>query len=435
MKLYLHLLFIALSIFCSGFFVDAVFAEEATSADVLARRAQLEKELSDLEKAIDGQQAILQTKQRESASLERDIAIFDAQIKSAELGIKARDLQIKRLGVEISGKEKTIDALSEKIVREKTSLSALLRRTRELDNYSLIEVVLNTKDLSEFFKDLDDFVSIKIALQESFDLLETAQAETRGEKEVLEGKQSEEEELRKLQALQKKRIEENKSEKNALLKATKGQEALYQKVIATIEKSAAVIRSELFVLRGTDAIPFEKALEYANLVSEKTGVRPALLLGVIAEESNLGQNVGTGTWRVDMHPTRDRPIFEEIARRLGLNPDVLPVSKKPWYGWGGAMGPAQFIPSTWILYESKIANLTGHYPPNPWNPYDAFIAAGVLLRENGAAKGGYTNERLAALRYFAGWKNATKSAYAFYGDEVMALAAKYQKLIDILQAN
>jgi len=58
-----------------------------------------------------------------------------------------------------------------------------------------------------------------------------------------------------------------------------------------------------------------------------------------------------------------------------------------------------------------------------------------LLRENGAAKGGYTNERLAALRYFAGWKNATKSAYAFYGDEVMALAAKYQKLIDILQAN
>ncbi|HEY4486534.1 MAG TPA: hypothetical protein VJB70_02275, partial [Candidatus Paceibacterota bacterium] len=110
-------------------------------------------------------------------------------------------------------------------------------------------------------------------------------------------------------------------------------------------------------------------------------------------------------------------------------------SKKPWYGWGGAMGPAQFIPSTWVLYEDKIAKLTGHNPPNPWDPYDAFMASALLLKENGAAKGGYAAERLAALRYLAGWKNATKPAYAFYGDDVMTLAEKYQNLITILAAN
>jgi len=157
------------------------------------------------------------------------------------------------------------------------------------------------------------------------------------------------------------------------------------------------------------------------------------LLGIITEESNLGENVGTGNWRTDMHPTRDQPVFATIVAELGLDPDKMPVSKKPWYGWGGAMGPAQFIPSTWILYKDRIADLTGHNPPNPWDPYDAFMASGILLKDNGGAGGNAAKERLAALRYLAGWTNATKKAYAFYGDDVMALAAKYQQQIDILQ--
>jgi len=60
------------------------------------------------------------------------------------------------------------------------------------------------------------------------------------------------------------------------------------------------------------------------------------------------------------------------------------------------------------------------------------MASAILLMDNGADRGTYAAERLAALRYFAGWKNAEKATYAFYGDEVMGLAAKYQGLINIL---
>ena len=136
-----------------------------------------------------------------------------------------------------------------------------------------------------------------------------------------------------------------------------------------------------------------------------------------------------------MKAPRDTVPFLDITSRLGLNPDAMPVSKKPWYGYGGAMGPAQFIPSTWILYEDRIATATGHNPPNPWLPEDAFMATGLLMADNGADKKTYAAERLAALRYLAGWTNANKSAYAFYGNDVMDLAAKYQRQIDILNAN
>ncbi|MBI3019935.1 MAG: hypothetical protein HYY60_01250, partial [Parcubacteria group bacterium] len=396
---------------------------------------ELEQELVALEKEIEAQRVILTEKQRESISLERDIAILDAKIQSAELSIKARALSIKHLATDIANKEKTISGLSAKIVREKDSLAQLLRNTNRLDSFSLAEVILSNKNLSEFFRDFESFAAIKVSLQNSFQKLEANKKATRNEQVVLTGKQQEQEELKYLQELQKKSIEADKAKKRAILAATKGVEALYQKVVQEKEQDAAAIRSELFALQGSSAIPFEKALDYANKAFEKTGVRPALILGVIAEESNLGENVGTGNWRTDMNPDRDAPIFVEITRRLGLNPDAMPVSKKPWYGWGGAMGPAQFIPSTWVLYEDRIAAVAGHSPPNPWEPYDAFIAAALLMKDNGADKGTYSAERLAALRYFAGWKNATKAAYAFYGDEVMALAEKYQRQIDILEKN
>ena len=66
---------------------------------------------------------------------------------------------------------------------------------------------------------------------------------------------------------------------------------------------------------------------------------------------------------------------------FGMNYYETPVSccmyyKGKPYGWGGAMGPAQFIPSTWVLYEDKIKAITGK-TADPWNIRDAFLASGI----------------------------------------------------------
>ncbi|MBI4118443.1 MAG: hypothetical protein HY455_02845 [Parcubacteria group bacterium] len=405
---------------------------QATGADVLERRAELESELVKLEAEIERQREILREQQRKTVSLERDVAILDAQIEAAELSIRQRDLVIRRLSSDINGKEATIGDLSAKLEREKDSLAELIRKTHELDSVTVVEVVFANQNVSDFFHDLDAFASINRSLHASFQEIESTKQTTKRERDTLAEKRTEEQELRQIQELQKRRIVEGKAEKKRLLDITKGHEEIYARVVAATERDAAVIRSELFQLRGSDAIPFERALELANFASQKTGIRTALILGVIAEESNLGENVGTGNWKTDMHPTRDRPIFEEITRRLGFDPDRMPVSAKPWYGWGGAMGPAQFIPSTWVLVEKQVASIAGVEIANPWDPKHAFLAAALLLKDNGAGKGTYDAERLAALRYFAGWNNAKKAAYAFYGDDVMGLATKYQKQIDIL---
>ena len=433
--------FLSAIIFC-GVLLYVMFAQhpgyvgaQANGDDVASRKAQLEEELKKVEQEINVQQVLVQSKQKERVSLERDVAILTNNINKAQLEIKQRNLTIFGIEDDIYVKNRYVDELEEKIVRQKESLAQLIRKTNELDDFTAVEIVLATRDISEFFEDLDTFDSIKESLNESFKEIEVTKNLTNAEKETLQSKRAEELELRQIQELQKQKIESQEDEKQYILGITKGQEAAYEQVLNSKKKTAAEIRTALFQLRGTAAIPYDKALTYANEASKVTGVRPALLLATFEQESNLGENVGTGNWLDDMHPTRDRPVFKEITDRLGLDPDLMPVSRKPWYGWGGAMGPAQFIPSTWILYEDRIGRASGQVPPNPWDPRTAFIASALLLADNGADKGGYYNERLASLRYFAGWANAEKASYAFYGDGVMELAEKHQGLIDILEGN
>ncbi|MDP3785162.1 MAG: lytic murein transglycosylase [bacterium] len=414
----------------------SAFAEPPDPSTVLQRRAQLEAELAGLEKEIEGFQNVIQAKQSEAQSLERDISLLDAQIKKAKLEIKARVISISNLQGAIGAKTRLIGALQIKIEREKDSLGELIRQLDELDKTTLVEALLAYHNLSDFFVETDSFDAVNQAVQDSFEKIRLDKNEAEVERDDLEERKGEEVQLRALQELERKRIEEREAEKKRILTATRGQEKVYQKLLEERAKNAATLRSQLFILNGSPSIPFEKALEYAALAEKTTGVRPAFLLGIIAEESNLGANVGTGNWKTDLSHSRcakQRTAFQDITSRLGLNPDLMPVSRKAWYGYcGGAMGPAQFIPTTWLLYENAIVKITSHNPPNPWDPKDAFVASALLLKDNGAAARTYQAENRAALRYLAG-SNWQKPAYRFYGDDVMALASKYQEQIDILK--
>jgi hypothetical protein len=327
-----------------------------------------------------------------------------------------------------------------------------------LDGYSVVNIALGSQNVSSFFSDLDAFTSIKSALADSFDQIQRTSSSTESEKEKLQSRLAEQEQLRTVARLAKQAVQAQQNEKQKLLTQTKGIEANYQKLLATSQKTAAQIRSELFNLRDSAAIPFGTALTYALAAERATGTRAALTLAVLKQETNLGENLGTGTWRVDMAPNRDQPVFVFITQTLGLDPDQMPVSKKPWYGWGGAMGPGQFIPSTWVCYggfvnvQSNTCNppsgaglsfwkgpwqynqnkdrvrklLGGASPSNPWDARTAIMATAMLMADNGAGAQTYAAERLAALRYFAGWTHAKNPAYAFYGDGVMGFAAQFQ---------
>lgn len=419
-----------------SFILLSVFSTFLTvSAQQIKTREQLQAELNDLEAQIAVHKKNITEKQQQGVSLSRDISILSEKIKQSQAQIKAHDKAISRLNQSINEKDRTIANLNNKMDREKDSLAQILRKTNYQDSYSLLDFSLSGHSLSNFFSDADSFSVLQRALNQSFEDIRITKVDIESVRTELVDAKLEEVEIRKANLLEKKKVENNQAEKKELLTVTKGQEATYKKLLTDREKQAAKIRAALFELSGTKAINFGQAYDFALIAQKVTGIRPAFLLGLITVESNLGQNVGKGNWKVDMHPTRDQPIFKQICEKLGLNPDDMPVSKKQWYGYGGAMGPAQFIPSTWVLYENRVAKVTGRGYANPWNPEDAFIAAALYLTDSGAVYGNRTKEHRAAMCYLAGCGNANKKSLQFYANDVFSYADKYEAQIKILQGN
>lgn len=432
----------------SGFALSQqkVLAQDLTPEE----RAVLQAQYDELQKEIAAQEQIIKDTQAKKNTLQGDVTLLNAQIKAAQAQIDAKNITIKQLAAQIVKKNVVIGQLTDRITRGKEALASILRQTQVLDDYSVVSVALGAQNVSEFFSDLDAFVSIKTDLQTLFADIRSAKAQTESEKADLATKQDQTADAKYVVETQKQQISSNKTQKQQLLAITTNQEAEYKKVLAERQAKAAAIRVALFPLRDAAAIQFNDALNFAKEAQAKTGVRPALILAVLTQESNLGKNVGqcylsnttTGAGirkTTDaavanvMKPSRDISPFIDLGIRLGFDPLKQVVSCPQSSGYGGAMGPAQFIPSTWHMYEARIAATTGHSVPNPWDAEDAIAAMSIYLGDLGANAGGYTAEHRAAAKYYAGGAWAT--AGRVYANSVMALAGSIQSDIDFLSNN
>lgn len=426
------------------------------------RRTRLETELQNVERQILTQSRLVEDKQLERQSLERDVSLIEGQIKQAQLGIHARSVAITQLTDQIGEKAVVLSILEEKLKSQREALADLVRKSSLMSDYSLVEVMLSKQSFSEFFTDVATFNSLKESLNDSLAALHSIRRDTFTQKDQLESKQETEAEMKRIQELQKKEIEKKEKEKEQILTVTKGEEKEYQKLLESQQKTAAQLRNALFqLLGGGGGIPFPQAVELAKYAARQTGVEAGMILAILEQETNLGSNLGSCIYndlrggKEVMHPDRDAPIFVAIAAIQGFEPRTKQVScpitsNGARYGWGGAMGPSQFIPSTWAVYGGIVNNGSGwvysesddairrmngsSLPANPFNNQDAFIATALLLRDNGA-NATYAGNRLAALRYYAGWGGASNPANAFYGDQVMNRKARLDGDIKVLSGS
>jgi len=426
-------------------------------------RQALEAELSELEEQIAQLDEDIQTTEQEKKTLENQIYILRNKIRRLDLQIYQGNVMIEDLSFQIEDTSASIEDTSLKIRDSRDQLANILQLVYEADQKSLIEILLSETELSDFFDDLMALESLNAESQELLNSIEDLKVRLEAEKEALDEEKQELENIVTIQTLQRKESAQVKKDKDWLLSLT---EAEYQKYLGEkeeTERKAAEIRARIFELIGVPegGIEFGKAVEIAQYVERVTGVRAAFLLSILAQESmrygKIGENVGqcylqnskTGDGIYiesgkkaprTMNPKRDiSPFFniiEELNKTKGLARDVFKTPVSCWMpvyykgspvGWGGAMGPAQFIPSTWILYENQISKIIGKLA-DPWEIKDSFLAAGLYLGDLGAS----SNELKAAMHYFSG-SSWTWWEEKYYGKPVIARAEQYQEEIDLLE--
>ncbi len=443
----MKLLFKALFVLAILAIVPAYTYAQSTETPI-QREARLRTELAQIEREQAETEAVLADAKQQSSSLKRDILILDTKIKAAELNIRAKNIIIEGLGKDITKKVRAIESLQERIEKSRASLAQIMRKTNEVGTVTLPEVILSEENVSEIFIDLDTFDFVQRSLKSTFEEIRSVKAQTETEKGNLDKRKNSEMDARQVIQQEKKNIASNQAEKQRLLAVSKGNEKTYTAVLADKQRQAAEIRAALFALAGGgQAIPFGTALNYANDAKKSVGIDPAFLLAILTQESNLGSNVGkcyltdtatgaginpsTGrTYPNVMKPSRDVPPFITITKDLGMNPlstyVSCPIASAG--GWGGAMGPAQFIASTWVLFTDRLTSILGVPNPNPWSPRDAFVASALYLSDLGASANTYSSKIRAACKYY-GSGGSTCS----YGRSVMSIADNIQRnMIDPL---
>lgn len=433
----------ALSIMVSlSVILSAVLWQPSASMAQLTdeERAELEQQLAELEEEIKETQSTLAETRQQTASYQRDRAILDGQIQEAQLSIRQKNLAISSLNDEISVREEAIVLYEDQIYRHKNQLAAALRQTNAAEDKTLVEMVLSNQGFSEFFQDFDRLQEVRLQLAAAIEEVEDFRDAVNAERERLGLKRVEEIDVRQAIERQKQTVEIAEQQKRQLIAANIDKEEDYQSLIQEKQAEAQKIRDALFALRDAGPVPFGTALEYANAASRSTGVPSSLILAILQQESNLGRNVGTcnrpgdsRTWR-DIMPgpgeswRDDQAAFQRITASLGISPDGQPLScPLSSGGWGGAMGPSQFIPVTWEQYAPRIAALVGAGVADPWNPYHAIHATAVYMADLGAASGSYYAQREAACKYYSGRGcGMANLPNTFYGDGVMDKANTIQ---------
>jgi len=391
-----------------------VFADDDTG--------EIEEKLEEVEEE-------LEEKQTKEKTIQGEIEIIDKNIDSVRSQIQKTENTIKDFDQKINIKQNQVEEIEKRINFQRGILKEYVRLMR-YGNDELDLILMNQKkDIGDYFATMDNFEIVQVKIKSTLDEVKKDRVKLQKERTVLEDDRTEQERIRILQDDQKKTLEYEENKKNLFLRKT-------QEDISLLDIERSDLRRQLNALQSLgEPISLEQAIEAAEYASKKTDVRTAFLLGVLRVESNLGQNVGGGTYKVDMNPSQ-RDTFKDICKDLGYKASKMPVSKRHCYntnasdgcgGWGGAMGPAQFMPTTWIGYKDRVKKITGH-KADPWDLDDALIAMGLKLSAiSGVTSHKRSAEKQAASMYLAGgnWEY-----YTWYGDRVLYYADGFEKYMD-----
>jgi hypothetical protein len=403
------------------------------------------------------------------------INAINAEIRLAEQKIKLQNTIISKLSSDIGAKTKVVLGFQQRIDKQSASITDIVKKLNAHDAVSVPAVFLGSKNLSTFYTEVDTLYSLNKQLVGLVNEVKASKADTEQEKKELEDRKDKETDAKYAIESEKKLIDRKKAEKAVILALKTSQYNVAQKLATDKKAKVAEIRSRLFKFQDGEGITFGEAYDYALKASRTTATRPAFLLAILQQESSkdendvFGKHIGdcfitdfatgdglnvkknTTAIRV-MKPDRDAPIFLKITEILGRDPKKTPVACwYPYYqggkpsGWGGGLGPTQFIASTWALYggypapsynyvesKDKIRKALGlSGPSDPFRAEDAITASSFLLSDLGAGLQTASAEKKAACRYYAGGVGCSSTMGNRYGNSVMSKVKEIEQ--DILQ--
>jgi peptidoglycan hydrolase CwlO-like protein len=351
---------------------------------------------------------------KQQTEAQKELTAQQSSLYKNQAQIAVTRALLNKINADISSKEAELKNLDDQATLNKTMLAEYIRQMyyANQDHDVLVGLALSQGNLSDMMANSDNMLSIKAKIIDSLQIINDAKTQTQQAQATLADQQANHQQVLKTQQVQQAQISSDIQDTQATLQQ--------------LNDKLSKLRSDLSAMLGAN-ISTDDINKAAKIASQATGVRKDFILGELVVESDLGRFTGGCTYDKSKMGSANLAIFKSIASSLSYNYKNLKVSCPLSYGIGGAMGIAQFMPSTWVGYESRISSATGHNPPDPWNLVDGVTGMAIKLANDGATS--KSGEKNAAARYYCGG-NYTRAICQNYAKKVLYWADNYQQLLN-----
>ncbi|MDO8557291.1 MAG: peptidoglycan DD-metalloendopeptidase family protein [Candidatus Jorgensenbacteria bacterium] len=198
---------------------------------------------------IQNQREILQQNLDEVAksqdSLKKEIRTIDSNVNQLNLSVRESAVTVEKLGLEVNTLAQGITDAQASIVRKREAVQKLLVELQERERMGMLGILLAQTTLGDHLAEIQQITSLNDGLRNGITDLQNLQSDIKNKIESTKIKQGE---LRvKSTSLENQKIlvQEQKSEKQRVLEATKNREDLYQQQLTALEKMQEEISSEV----------------------------------------------------------------------------------------------------------------------------------------------------------------------------------------------
>ena len=320
-------------------------------------------------------------------SLENEIELLDAQIAQLDVEIQSTQAKIEQTSLEIENLIANIVQKEEEIKNQKETLKKLLRKINEYDNESILEILLNSNELSEFFNEAEYVNTIGEKIKETLDNLNRTKQELEEKREEAQEKKSEFEELNKKLVVQKEMVDAQKESKETLLRETKGKENKFQDLLFNVKNQKKTLLGDINRLTREMEVEIAKIAAMAERPSENL----ASTSWYFSQNDSRWKDmtIGLSNSTIDDYGCAIAAVAM-VYKYYGIDIDPGRLSKQPIFyrdliSW----------PNQWRYLD--LVKRTGHNPNGltkaDWNLIDREIASGhpviVFIKALGRGAGHY----------------------------------------------
>ena len=392
------------------------FAEDPppTQDQIDSTQSQYDKTAKKLQAALDKQ-----------ASLQKELSQIGSSLSVTQQAIATAKIKIEQAANDIERKQAEIEFIEAKIAADRDLLGELLRQMYDGSIVPEFSVVLTEEDAVRALNNPDQLMTVGQRINGLLGDIHDSHDQADTERQNLEA----------LKATHEQLLAEKTKQKNALVadqQSTQSDLQDQQATVAELQKKLQKLRDDLSSLLGEN-VSTDDVKKAAGIASDATGVRKSFILAELTQESGMGHFTGGCTYKNTRVKVADATVFKQIMKELGYDINSHKISCAPkdkngnYKGYGGAMGIAQFMPTTWIGYKSYIAGATGHNPPDPWSVIDGVMGMAKKLANGGATskKGEYN----ASMLYYCGTTHPVDtSAYPTRKEDCNNYAKSVQNL-------